>query len=664
MSFVLGSGIDLVPVRGVGFDIYPQEIVGLVGESGSGKSLTARACLGLIRPPGSFTARTLAFGDLDLMTASGAMMRSLRGDRMALVPQDPLSSFHPSLRIGKQMDDALKDHGVPRPDRPARIVESLRRVGLADPERQANRYPHQLSGGMRQRAMIALSLLNEPDLVIADEPTTALDATVQSQILQLLTSLSRERHLSVLLLTHNLGIVAGICSRVLVMYAGRIVEAGATRELFSNPQHPYTRALLNAVPRVDGGRPLGGIPGLPPSPWDRPSGCAFHPRCPLRMDRCSREEPQLLPTPAQGLAACWATQEHGTLTPPLPTLEPSPALATRVATVTRTAMEPSEQPTLFAVQTLTRHFKGSAFGQQQTVHALDDITLDISEGESVGIVGESGSGKSTLVRLLANLDRPSSGSITFDGWNLRDRDKAQLRTFRKRVQIIFQDPASALDPRYSVAQTIAEALRVHRVCSHAEEGSRVRALLERVGLSGRMATRYPREMSGGERQRVSIARALAAEPRVLLADEPVSSLDVSIQAQIVALLEDLKREDDLTLVLVAHDLALVRQICSRVVTMYLGKVVEDSKTAQYYERSLHPYSYALLQASPDASKIGSLPVALAVGDAPSAVFIPSGCRFHPRCFNAGPLCDVQEPPLEYVEPGRRLACFYPLKEGS
>jgi peptide/nickel transport system ATP-binding protein len=508
--------------------------------------------------------------------------------------------------------------------------------------------------------MIALSLVNEPQLVIADEPTTALDATVQSQVLELLAALSSERRLSVLLLTHNLGIVAGICSRVLVMYSGRIVESGRTEDLFTNPQHPYTKALLDAVPRLD--RPVRRntatrIPGAPPSPWNRPAGCAFYPRCPYRAERCSNEDPQLIPTRSGRLSACWATQTEGKL----PTLEPSNVVRAEaevpIVRVRRSEPLPegiAESPALFSVRELTRHFKSGSWD------ALDDVTLDIFGGSSVGIVGESGSGKSTLIRLLANLDRPTKGSIAFRGVALAGMEKGDLRAFRRSVQIIFQDPYSSLDPRYTVAQSIREALRVHRVCERSEEGDRVRSLLERVRLSDRLADRYPREMSGGERQRVCIARALATNPEVLLADEPVSSLDVSIQAQIIDLLSELRAQERFTLIIVAHDLALVRQTCDRVVTMYLAQVVEDAGAEGYYQKPLHPYSLALLMATPDTDRIGSLPVALARGEAPSALQPPTGCRYHPRCVNARSECIEDQPQLRSVEEGRRLACFYPI----
>ena len=663
VSFPDTRGVYVSPVRGVSFELYPREIVGLVGESGSGKSLTARSCLRLVRSPGKITARELKFDGIDLLAAREEYVRSLRSERIALVAQDPLTSFHPLLRIGNQMEHALKDHGKRRGQRQETIIEAIRSVGLPDPARQARRYPHELSGGMRQRAMIALSLINEPELVIADEPTTALDTTVQSQVLQLLASLSRERQLGVLLLTHNLGIVAGICTRVLVMYSGRIVESGTTQELFSNPQHPYTKALLDAVPRLEHPvrRASTRIAGSPPSPWDRPAGCAFNSRCAYRVERCEHDDPPLALTPTGRLSACWVSQTDGGLQAGEPRVAEAvlPTITTRVASVAERA---AESLPLFAVQNLTRHFRTGVWGSHQVVHALDDINLEILRGESLGIVGESGSGKSTLVRLLANLDRPTSGQITFRGWDLASREKTEMRAFRRTVQIVFQDPYSSLDPRYTVAQSIQEALRVHNICARSEENGRIRTLLERVRLSTRLADRYPREMSGGERQRVSIARALAAQPEVLLADEPVSSLDVSIQAQIIELLEELQAQDNFTLVIVAHDLALVRQTCQRVVTLYLGQIVEDASVGRYFEKCLHPYSLALIRATPDPDNIGALPVPLAVGDAPSPVDPPSGCRFHPRCFNAQEKCAGESPSLKYVKEGGRLACFFPVSE--
>ena len=598
----------VTPVRGISFELGAGEIVGLVGESGSGKTLTGRSCLRIVPKPGAMEADTLTFEGIDLLHAPTEMMRDLRGRRMAMIAQDPLTSLHPSLRIGTQIDHALADHGVPRTGRRDRILESLTSVGLPDPERQTRSYPHELSGGMRQRAMIALALSNGPSLLIADEPTTALDATVQAQLLGLLVDLRNRTQMAVLLITHNLGIVASICDRVLVMQAGELVESGSTTDIVRRPQHDYTNALLAAVPRLD--------------------------------------EPRM-PPPVDGIRTA----------SPVVTREPAPL------SIRAPSNEEIQPVPVFSLTGVTRHFPTGPVWRREAVHALDDIDLAVYQGESLGIVGESGSGKSTLVRLLALLDRPTAGTIRFQGADLAHLRGTDLKRFRSQVQIVFQDPYSSLDPRYTVAQSIREALRAHHVCQQSEESARIRELLERVRLSPTFATRYPNELSGGQRQRVCIARALAPRPEVLLADEPVSALDVSIQAQIVELFEELKREENLTLVMVAHDLALVREMSDRVITLYLGKIAEEAPSDEYANRPAHPYSFALSRATPDPDRIGYLPPILAAGDPPSPVRPPSGCRFHTRCFNAQQRCVLEVPPLFSANgDDHRFACFYPVTD--
>lgn len=642
------------PVCGVSFRVGRGEIVGLVGESGSGKTLTGLSCLRLVPPPGRLSADVLALDGINVLEAPEPALREMRGRRVGMIAQDPVTSLHPSIPIGTQIDNALADHGVPRVERRRRMLELLVRVGLPDPRRLARQYPHELSGGMRQRAMIGLALANAPSLLIADEPTTALDAFIQAQILRLLADLRASSRMSILLISHNLGVVAGVCDRLLIMYSGRIVESGPTGQVLANPMHPYTKALLGAVPRLESGQRLRGVPGAPPVPWDRPRGCAFHPRCAYRLSRCEADAPPLAPVQPGRLAACWVSQTHASL----PILAPTPSGTPGAAGEDSTAM----RVPLFSARGVTRHFFMGPVWRREVVHALDNIDLDVYRGESLGIVGESGSGKSTLIRLLALLDRPTRGAILFDGVDLAHLRGADLLRFRRRVQIIFQDPYSSLDPRYTVAESVREALVTHRMCLPGEEGDRIRQALERVGLSPHFAGRYPHELSGGQRQRACIARALAVQPEVLLADEPVSALDVSIQAQIIELFDDLRRRERLTLVVVAHDLALLRQISDRVVTMYLGKVVEDALAREYAARPLHPYAFSLVRSIPDPDRVGYLPPIIVGADAPSAVRPPSGCRFHPRCFNAAPRCAREEPPLVRGDRHHRVACFYPVTD--
>jgi peptide/nickel transport system ATP-binding protein len=648
---------EVLPVRDVSFSIERGETVGLVGESGSGKTLTALSCLRLVPAPAQLSANTLTLDGTDLLRASERAMRAIRGRRIGMVAQDPLTSLHPSISIGAQINDALADHGVPRDERWRRVLEVLERVGLPDPRHLVRRYPHELSGGMRQRAMIGLALANTPSLLIADEPTTALDAMIQAQILRLLADLRAAWNMSILLISHNLGVVAGICDRLLIMYAGRIVESGPTAEVLRAPMHPYTRALLEAVPRIDRRQRLRGIPGAPPSPWDRPPGCAFHPRCAWRLDRCGATDPALTPIRPGRVVACWATLPDGSLPAAGPVSGLPAAGAADRSLTSRAGVAASP---LYQLRGVTRHFPAGPAWHRAIVHALDDVSFDVHRGESLGIVGKSGSGKSTLVRLLALLDRPTRGTIVCAGQDLAHLRGSSLLAFRRRVQIVFQDPYSSLDPRYTVSDTIREALVTHRLCSPGEQSARIREALGKVGLSARFAERYPHELSGGQRQRVCIARALAVHPDVLLADEPVSALDVSIQAQMIELFEELRRQEHLTLVVVAHDLALIRQISDRVITLYLGKIVEDAPIEEYVARPLHPYSFSLACSIPRVDRVGRLPPVIVTTEAPSATDPPSGCRFHPRCFNAAPRCAREEPLLVQESHRRHVACFYPV----
>jgi peptide/nickel transport system ATP-binding protein len=658
VAFPSGHGWTF-PVRGVSLTVRMGEIVGLVGESGSGKTLTGLSCLKLVPPPGMMTADALFVSGIDLLRASSPLLRHVRGQLIGLIAQDPLTSLHPALPIGVQMEDALADHGVPSRERRRLAEGAVRSVGLPDPISLLRRYPHQLSGGMRQRAMIALALVNSPDFLIADEPTTALDALTQSQVLHLLSTLRSTRHMGILLISHNIGVVASLCDRLYVMYSGRIVEFGLTRDVLADPRHPYTRALLHSVPTLRGTVPLRGIPGAPPTPWNRPEGCAFHPRCPYKLQRCEMEDPPLRPISGNGdrEVACWLGDA------PLPTENVSLSAPDggRPKVGTHASSAPRARGPIFELRNVVKHFSVGGIYRPETIRALDDVTLSISPGESVGIVGESGSGKSTLVRLLALLDRPTRGRILFDGTDVSRLRGPSLRAFRRRVQIVFQDPYSSLDPRYTVGQSIREALLTHYRWSPEAIERRVREVLDLVGLPSQYGGLYPRELSGGQRQRVCIARALAVEPDVLLADEPVSALDVSIQAQVVELLAELRRRERLTLIIVAHDLALLRYLCDRVVTLYLGRIVEDAPMALYLSGPRHPYAFSLLHSVPDPQRVGHLPRVWASQDPPSPARIPSGCRYHTRCFKARLRCRDEDPPLQ--EHGQhRFACFYPITD--
>jgi peptide/nickel transport system ATP-binding protein len=649
---------DRAPVRavdGVSFRIAPGETLGIVGESGSGKSTTALALMRMLPGTGRITGGSVRLGDLDLTAADEGRLRQARGARIGMIFQDPMTALNPVLSIGRHLDEALRAHG--RPSR-ARALELLDLVGIPDAARRIGDHPHQFSGGQRQRIVIALALANEPEVLLADEPTTALDATVQDQILGLLDRLNRETGTAIVLITHNMGVVARACRRVLVMYGGRVVEDGPTDQVLARPRHPYTTGLLAAVPRLDtpSGTRLTAIPGTPPDLTQPLTGCAFAPRCPLAEDRCDAAPP--LVEQADGVrTACWLVQEGSApLDPPEvgKTAETNGGHPSRHSTPTgngRAAKAESEEsarretapaaiaraespgssvraeprllslpaptpippeppgfgkgrgggqnPPLLHVTGLRKTFprRGRSLRPHPLV-ALDSIDLTLTAGETLGIVGESGSGKSTLARTLIHVHPATTGTIRFHGRDVTTPTRSALKELRREVQMVFQDPYASLNPRMTVGQIIAEPLIAHRIGDPAERTRRVTALLQRVGLDPEAAARYPRDFSGGQRQRVGIARALAPDPAVLICDEPVSALDVSVQAQIINLLTDLQRRLGLAMIFIAHDLAVVRQVSHRIAVMHQGRIVETGPADEVCERPRHAYTRTLLAAAP------------------------------------------------------------------
>ncbi len=646
-------------VDGVSFRVMPGETLGIVGESGSGKSVTAFSIIKLLQDQSRIAGGSIVFRGRDIVTMSNDDVRSLRGDKIAMVFQDPMTSLNPVLRISDQLAETMVVHG--RRDRPsalAHAVKLLGRMGLTAPERAITGFPHQFSGGMRQRVMLAMGFSNEPSLLIADEPTTALDVTIQAQILDLLRELNADFGAAIILISHDLGVIANVCQRVVVMYAGEVVEDGLAEALLSEPKHPYTWALLNAAPRLDqqtgGDKRLTTIEGTPPDPLDWPHGCRFAPRCPFRIEKCS-EHPELHSVGDGRLSRCWVTQagqglpQRGKLMKSTPTAVVKPAV--------------SAEPIL-EVRGLVKHFpipKDGLFSKQQAVHAVDGVDLSIAKGETVGLVGESGCGKSTLARLIARIQRPDAGLIRFAGYDITFATPAEIRPLRQRMQMIFQDPYASLNPRMTVLDILAEPLRFHGLT--ADEPAtrrRVEELLSLVGLSSTALAKYPHEFSGGQRQRISIARALAVSPEFIVADEPISSLDVNIQAQIINLLIDLQERLHLTYLFIAHDLAVVRHIADRIVVLYLGRVMEIARSADLFERPLHPYTRSLISAVPVPDPITERrrQRILLQGDPPSALNPPSGCRFRTRCPIATDKCTKEVPLLVEHRPGQWAACHY------
>jgi peptide/nickel transport system ATP-binding protein len=648
-------------VDGVSFTIPRGSTMGLVGESGCGKSVTALSIMGLVDRPGRVTAGRILFAGQDLLQLPAEEMREVRGSQVSMVFQEPMTSLNPVYTIGDQIAETVRHHGdVSRRVAWKRAEEMLELVRIPDAGRRANDYPHQMSGGMRQRVMIAIALCCSPQLLIADEPTTALDVTIQAQILDLLRDLQRELRMSVLLITHDLAVVADMCEDVAVMYAGQVVEQATARDLFRSPQHPYTEGLLESVPKLGmtQERRLGVIRGIVPSPLRWPHGCRFAARCDHRFDRCA-EPPALFDAGVQR-SRCWLCESgpRESRRGALVTVAHAPA-APRAAN--------GAESVLLRVEALTKHFPlryGLLRRVAGHVRAVDGVDLVIHRGETLGLVGESGCGKTTLGRTILRLVEPSSGRIEFDGRDLTALPRRALKPLRAQMQMIFQDPIGSLNPRMSVGDIVGEGLLVHGMGSRSRRQQVVRDTLERVGLRPEHVNRYPHEFSGGQRQRIGIARSLALSPRLIVADEPVSALDVSIQSQILNLLVELKRELDLTYLFVAHNLAVVAYISDRVAVMYLGRIVEVAPSASLYQRPLHPYTESLLSAIPDVDPLRRRQRIELVGDVPSPINPPSGCRFRTRCPMARArgtqdgICAEVEPPLAEAVPGRWSACHF------
>ena len=658
VHFVTSRGV-VRAVEGLTYDVRPAEIVALVGESGCGKSVSSLAVMRLLaKPAGRVVAGAVRFDGRDLLALTDEEMREIRGRDIAMIFQEPMTSLNPVLPIGFQIMEPLFVHRRTAVEAArARAVELLRMVGIPDPERRLEQYPHQFSGGMRQRAMIAIALACDPKLIIADEPTTALDVTIQAQILELMKELSRRLGIAMVLITHNLGIVARYADQVNVMYAARMAERAHAEALFARPLHPYTAGLLRSVPRLDQprGARLETIDGLPPNLLDPPAGCRFAPRCAARKPDCERAPPPLEEVEPGRFSACLRAKELAQYGPD------ALGLASRAAHEPPPP-KPLEPKPLVEVRGLKAHFdvtRGLLARKRAIVRAVDGVSFEIRRGETLGLVGESGCGKTTVGRTLLRLEEPSAGEIRYAGADLAGASGDALKSLRRRIQVIFQDPYSSLNPRMTIGQILAEPMRVHALQpTKAAARKRAEELLEQVGLFAYMANRYPHELSGGQRQRVGIARALALEPEFIVCDEPVSALDVSIQAQIINLLEELQQRLGLTYLFIAHDLAVMRHISDRVVVMYLGKVMEIADRDALYSAPQHPYTQALLDAVPVPDprlerERGHVPLG---GEIPSPLDPPSGCVFNTRCPLAEERCRREVPALREVLPRHWAAC--------
>jgi peptide/nickel transport system ATP-binding protein len=663
---------DVSAVKDVTFEIHRGETVGIVGESGCGKSTLAYGMVNYLGRNGKISKGDIIFQGQSLVGRSVEELRQLRGNQISMVYQDPMTSLNPVLRIGEQMVEVLTVHrGMSNKEARERCASMLARVNMADPERVLERYPHQISGGQQQRVVIAMAMLNNPALLIMDEPTTALDVTIEATVLDLVNELRRDFDTAILLISHNMGVIARVSDRVGVMYAGELVEMAPVEEIFANPRHPYTQGLIRCLPKLGRskqGSVLYPIRGRVPSPSNLPPGCLFEPRCDYAREKCRQERPQLRYLNSEHTTRCFFSEEidPSDWTPP-PDMVP-------IVRETKDAEEVVESIlSVNSLQTYYRHSGSSplslvGLGKKEYVKAVDGVSFEVLRGKTLGVVGESGCGKSTLIKTIIGLEAKTDGEAEFMSFDIGDKVEKRDLTLIRELQMVFQNPDSTMNPSYTIGKQIERPLRRFKTVPKDQIRDEVVRLLRAVKLDEFYYDRLPRQLSGGEKQRVGIARALAGRPDLVLCDEPVSALDVSVQAAVINLLLEIQKEFSTTMMFIAHDLSVVRFFSDYIAVMYLGQIVEIGPAEQIYAPPYHPYTEALLSAVPIPDPTAEQKRIRLDGTVPSPLNPPSGCRFHTRCPrrkllpDGGKICETDVPPWRDVGDGHRIFCHIPLDE--